>query len=78
MMMHIMSVCLQSERNAAEQIRQLQETVNVTRSRIESAQEAAEKRVSDIRAAADKEIQEHRRKWREEFDRRRKLHNLVS
>eukprot|EP00878_Enallax_costatus_P018744 GHUV01019749.1.p1 GENE.GHUV01019749.1~~GHUV01019749.1.p1 ORF type:complete len:341 (+),score=125.63 GHUV01019749.1:597-1619(+) len=66
-----------AERQSADQIKQLQEALNIARSRIEAAQEAAEKRVADVQAAAAKEVEEHRRKWRDEFEKRRKLHNIV-
>lgn len=68
----------QAERQAADQIKQLQEALNLAKSHIEAAQEAAEKRAAAVQAAANREVEEHRRKWRDEFEKRRKLHNIVS
>lgn len=69
--------CLQAQRAALEQIQQLEQSVEHAQQQLAAAAAATEQQVAAVRAAAAQEVDVHRQKWREEFQKRRKLHNTV-
>jgi len=68
----------QVQRAAAEQVQQLQQDISNALQQLADAEAATEQRIAIVQAAAAKDIELQRQKWREEFLKRRKLHNLVS
>eukprot|EP00775_Hariotina_reticulata_P002428 gene2428-2732_t len=68
---------LTAQRAAAEQVQQLQQDISNALQQLADAEAATEQRIAIVQAAAAQDIGVQRQKWREEFLKRRKLHNLV-
>lgn len=47
------------------------------RQQLSTMRELTDKQIAKAEAAAQQEVQQYRQRWREEFERRRKLHNQV-
>jgi hypothetical protein len=59
-------------------MKQLQETASQAQAALATIQAEADQRIAAKEAAAQAQVESYKQKWREEFDKRRKLHNLVS
>jgi hypothetical protein len=69
---------LQLLRSTAEQMKQLQDAASQAKAALAAIQAEASRRIADAESAALAQVESYKQKWREEFDKRRKLHNLVS
>jgi hypothetical protein len=59
-------------------MKQLQESASQAQAALATIQAEADQRIAAKEAAAQAQVESYKQKWREEFDKRRKLHNLVS
>jgi multidrug resistance efflux pump len=59
-------------------MKQLQEAASQAQAALATIQAEADQRIATKEAAAQAQVESYKQKWREEFDKRRKLHNLVS
>lgn len=73
-----LSSALQLLRSTAEQMKQLQDAASQAQAALATIQAEADKRIAAAEGAALAQVESFKQKWREEFDKRRKLHNLVS
>ncbi|WIA08902.1 hypothetical protein OEZ85_008321 [Tetradesmus obliquus] len=65
-------------RSTAEQMKQLQDAASQAQAALATIQAEADKRIAAAEGAALAQVESFKQKWREEFDKRRKLHNLVT
>jgi ABC-type transport system involved in cytochrome bd biosynthesis fused ATPase/permease subunit len=72
------TACLQLLRSTTEQMKQLQESAIQAKAALATIQAEADQRIAAKEAAAQAQVESYKQKWHEEFDKRRKLHNLVS
>lgn len=68
---------LQLLRTTADQVKQLQDAADQAQAALASTQQHLEDRIAATQAAADKQVAAFKQKWHEEFEKRRKLHNMV-
>ncbi|KAF6254764.1 P-loop containing nucleoside triphosphate hydrolase protein [Scenedesmus sp. NREL 46B-D3] len=65
-------------RSTAEQTKQLQDAASQAQAALATIQAEADQRIAAAEGAAQAQVLNYKQKWREEFDKRRKLHNWVT
>lgn len=68
---------LQVQRASTATIQQLRQAADDAQAQLMDVQQVANKQVAHAQEAAAKEVELYRQRWRDEFERRRKLHNQV-
>lgn len=74
--MHVM--LLQVQRTSSATIQQLRQEADDARQQLSTVRQLADKQIAKAQAAAQQEVDLYRQRWRDEYERRRKLHNQVS
>jgi len=68
---------LQVQRASSATIQQLRQAADDAQAQLMDVQQVAGKQVAQAQAAAAQEVELYRQRWRDEFEKRRKLHNQV-
>lgn len=70
--------CLpQVQRSSSAAVQQARQEADDARQQLSTLRELTDKQIAKANAAAQQEVQQYRQRWRDEFERRRKLHNQV-
>lgn len=69
---------LQVQRTSSATIQQLRQEADDARQQLSTVRQLADKQIAKAQAAAQQEVDLYRQRWRDEYERRRKLHNQVS
>lgn len=58
-------------------MQEMRKELDSANQQLSTLQELTNKQMAKVQAAAAQEVQQYRQHWRDEFDKRRKLHNQV-
>lgn len=73
----LLIILLQVQRSSSAALQQMRQEADDARQQLSTLRELTDKQIAKANAAAQQEVQQYRQRWRDEFEKRRKLHNQV-